>query len=330
MLTLQEELSSLLVDQPSHFRNLTVFPLIRPKQTGSESDYLLLDGGISSGLVHVAELHASGTVPELRLENKADKPVLLLNGEELMGAKQNRVLNLTILAPSKCVIVIPVSCVEAGRWHMNSPDFEPAGHVMYSEARAEQVSQVTQSMRSCGTPSSDQGSVWRNIAAKAARLRSVSPTGAMSDIYRSHAASVEAFVRAFSWQEQQSGTAFCIGGRLFGIDVFDHPKVMQRLLPKLLRSYALDALDRAPETSAPANEGELTTFVTRIGQAQTYSDKALGLGKDVRFNGQDVTGAALWAEGRYVHICAFARMGSDGEGAALRTHLTKPSSRRLL
>jgi len=288
-----------------------------------------LDDGISSGLVHVAELHTSGTVPELKLENKADKPVLLLNGEELLGAKQNRVLNLTILAPSKCVIVIPVSCVEAGRWQMNNPDFQPAGHVMYSEARAEQVSQVTQSMRSSGTPASDQGSVWRSIAAKAARLKSVSPTGAMSEIYRSHAASVEAFVRAFSWQEQQSGAAFCISGQLVGIDVFDHPKVMQKLLPKLLRSYALDALDRTPETSAPANEQELTTFMTRLGQAQTFSDQALGLGKDIRFYGDGVTGAGLWAEGRYVHICAFVRMRSEGEGPAVWTHLTRPSRRPL-
>ena len=225
MLSLQEELSSLVVGQPSHFRNLTVFPLIRPEHTGTESDYLLLDDGISSGLVHVAELQASGIVPELRLENKADKPVLLLNGEELLGAKQNRVLNLTILAPSNCVIVIPVSCVEAGRWRMNTPDFQPAGHVMYSEARAEQISQVTKSMRASGAPSSDQESVWRNIAAKAARLKSVSPTGAMSDIYRSHTASVEGFVRAFSCQEQQSGAAFCIGGRFIGLDVFDCPKV---------------------------------------------------------------------------------------------------------
>jgi hypothetical protein len=42
----------------------------------------------------------------------------LLDGEELIGAKQNRALNLTILAPAKQVIVIPVSCVEAGRWHL--------------------------------------------------------------------------------------------------------------------------------------------------------------------------------------------------------------------
>ena len=69
--------------------------------------------------------------------------MLLLDGEELVGAKQNRVLNLTILAPARQAITIPVSCVEAGRWHAESDAFRPAGHVMYSRARAAKASQVS-------------------------------------------------------------------------------------------------------------------------------------------------------------------------------------------
>ena len=75
-------------------------------------------------------------MPELRFENLGQKPVLLLDGEELIGAKQNRVVNLTILAPPKQVIVIPVSCVEAGRWHVQTEAFRTAVHVMYSRARS--------------------------------------------------------------------------------------------------------------------------------------------------------------------------------------------------
>jgi hypothetical protein len=39
-------------------------------------------------------------VPQLLFINDAMRPVLLLDGEELVGAKQNRVLNLTVLAPA--------------------------------------------------------------------------------------------------------------------------------------------------------------------------------------------------------------------------------------
>ncbi len=129
MWTLQEEFSRIEIGRSSQFRNLTLFPLIRRRVPIQELDYLLLEDGIAQGKVRVTELHAGGSVPELRLENNADLPVLLVDGEELVGAKQNRVLNLTILAPAKHTTVIPVSCVEAGRscirqgaeneWHMS-------------------------------------------------------------------------------------------------------------------------------------------------------------------------------------------------------------------
>ncbi len=102
MRTLQEEFSCIEIGRSSQFRNLTLFPLMRPSVPVPQLDYLLLEDGIAQGKVRVTELHAGGSVPELRLENNADLPVLLVDGEELVGAKQNRVLNLTILAPAMC------------------------------------------------------------------------------------------------------------------------------------------------------------------------------------------------------------------------------------
>src|SRR6266571_2201899 len=163
MRTLQQEFSGIEIGRSSQFRNLTLFPLIRRSVPIQELDYLLLEDGIAQGKVRVTELQAGGSVPELRLENNAELPVLLVDGEELVGAKQNRVLNLTILAPAKHTTVIPVSCVEAGRWKMASPDLKPDCHVMYSGIRAKRVFQVTASMRSNGTRKSDQGAVWSSV-----------------------------------------------------------------------------------------------------------------------------------------------------------------------
>jgi len=239
-------------------------------------DYLLLEDGIAQGKVRVTELHAGGSVPELRLENNADLPVLLVDGEQLVGAKQNRVLNLTILAPAKHTTVIPVSCVEAGRWRMESADLKPAEHFMYSLGRGERVTQVTASMRSNGTRNSDQGAVWRNIASKATRLKTSSPTGAMSAIYERHANAVEEFARAFTWQEGQCGVAFAISGRILGLEIFDHPEVMRRFFQKLVRSYALDALDAALAGNQPASVEAVCALVSQIGVARSFAEQALG------------------------------------------------------
>jgi hypothetical protein len=326
MRTLQEEFSHIEIGGSSEFRNLALFPLVRPSIPAPAMDYLLLEDGIAQGKVRVTELHAGGSVPELRLENDADLPVLLVDGEELVGAKQNRVLNLTILAPAKQTTVIPVSCVEAGRWRMASADLKTADHVMYSLGRGEQMAQVTASMRSSGTRKSDQGAIWRNIADKAVRLRTSSPTGAMSDIYERHAKSVEEFARAFAWQENQCGVAFAIGGQILGLEIFDHPEVMRRFFQKLVRSYALDALDAAPAANGAASVETVRALVTQVGAAQSFMEQALGIGKDVRFNGREISGAALWAHERYVHICTFTKNGAKTPN--FWTRITRPSQRR--
>jgi hypothetical protein len=331
MWTLQEEFSLIEIGQSSQFRNLTLFPLMRRSTPVPvrQLDYLLLEDGIAQGQVRVTELHAGGSVPELLLENNADLPVLLVDGEELVGAKQNRVLNLTILAPAKQATVIPVSCVEAGRWSMSSADLKTADHVMYSLGRGVRVTHVTESMRSNGTRRSDQGAVWRDIAAKAVRLKASSPTGAMSAIYERHASSVEEFARAFTWQEGQCGVAFAIGGRILGLEIFDHAGVMRKFFEKLVRSYALDALDAAPLANEPTSVEAVGALVTQIGAAPSFTEQALGLGKDVRFNGPEISGAALWAQERYVHICTFAKNGKSSDACSFWTRITRPSHRRM-
>jgi hypothetical protein len=291
-------------------------------------DYLLLEDGIAQGKVMVTELRAGGSVPELRLENNADLPVLLIDGEELVGAKQNRVLNLTILAPAKQITVIPVSCVEAGRWGMSWADLKTADYMMYSLGRGERLAQVTESMRSNGTRKSDQQAVWRNIAAKAIRLKASSPTGAMAGIFESNASSLEEFTRAFTWQEGQCGVAFAIGGRVLGLEVFDHAEAMRRFFQKLVRSYALDALDADPSAHEPASIDAACALVTQIGAAQSFAEQALGLGNDVRFDGPEVSGAALWAQERYVHICSFAKNGRSSDASGFWTRMSRPSQRR--
>src|SRR5712664_2604068 len=142
MWTLQEEFARIEIGQASQIRNLKLFPLIR-RNASQPLDYLLLEDGIAQGKVRVTELSGGGSVPELSITNTAELPVLLVDGEELVGAKQNRVLNLTILVPAKHTTVIPVSCVEAGRWSRAGSDLRTADHVMYSGLRAKRVLHVT-------------------------------------------------------------------------------------------------------------------------------------------------------------------------------------------
>jgi hypothetical protein len=326
MMTLKEEISRVVAGEPQHFRNLTLMPLFRHDVHTAEPEYLLLEEAISRALAQVTEIGAGGSVPELRFESRAEQPTLLLDGEELVGAKQNRVLNLSVLAPPHATIIIPVSCVESGRWRQDTPSFRPGDHVMYARGRAARAGQVTESMRLDGTRRSDQSAVWEQLHTKAERMEGASPTRAMDAIFTRHAYSVEEYLRSFSCAEGQAGMLFALGGVPVGLDLFDHPATLRRLFPKLVRSYALDALDEAGEKPEPAEKAKMLAWMETLAAAPAFSQPGVGLGKDVRFQGLGVSGAGLWALERYIHLCAFATQGQPGP-YGFQTRLSSPRRR---
>ena len=130
---------------------------------------------------------------------------------------------------------------------------------------------------------------------------------AMSAIYDQHSTDIENFVNAFTALEKQVGALFAINGKVLGFDLFDYPATLQKLLPKLVRSYALDAIDNRvdkPSTPSTANAQELLQVATK---ASAKAFPAIGKGEDVRYLEADITGGGLIADGRLVHLSAFRR-----------------------
>lgn len=300
---IRETLQHLRFGPETTFEQLTMYPLLNGG--GHSPDYLMLRQAIGNGTFRITEVSEGGSVPQLSAANEGAQPVLIIDGEELVGAKQNRVVNVSILVPAKRVIPIPVSCVERGRWSYRSRDFSPSKHHIYAEARARHMGNVSGSLRSAGTRDANQRAVWLGISEKMASLGAQSPTEAMSDIYERHLSSIEDYVRAFRPAAGQVGAVFAIAGRPFGLDIFDSSEPFEALLDKLVRSYALDAIDTSGE---PATAPELQPpedFLAAVTAAKTETYPAVGLGEDVRLEGTNLVGAALVADGRIVHLSAF-------------------------
>jgi hypothetical protein len=115
-------LGRLTIGTPLHHHNLTHFPLHWPDQL--EPPYVLLCRAIELGTAVVKEISESGSVPHLQLINKGLRPILVPEGEILVGAKQYRVVNVTVLVAAKTTFTLPVSCVEHGRWQYRSQAFQ--------------------------------------------------------------------------------------------------------------------------------------------------------------------------------------------------------------
>ena len=302
MKTVVNALGRLEVGSPTSFASLTVFPLLG--DAGSRPDYATLDEAIEQGWFEVSEVSRAGSVPELKAVNRGDRAVFMMDGEELIGTKQNRVLNLTILAPSGKTLVVPVTCVEQGRWSSRSPAMVSSRDALYSKARLAQLMSVSRSYSEQRRPMSDQAALWSELAGKAQDLRVSSPTEAMSDMYAKHNHRVGDYERAFTATDGQCGAMFAIGDRLVGLELFEHPEVLRKMLRKVVRSYALDAIQAGESREVPSVTAA-REFLTQLADGRGETFPAVGLGRDVRITGDRLTGAALVVDDRVVHLCAF-------------------------
>ena len=302
-----DALTGIKVGESIAFRNLSVFPLF--SSVKNPADYITLDEALERKLSVITEISEGGSVPELKFVNSGSVGVFLLDGEELVGAKQNRIINISIVVPAITTLVIPVSCVEAGRWSHRSRQFSSAPRAHYADGRARKMAQVSASLRATGQRRSDQSEVWSNIREKSENFRVTSATSAMSDIYEQESPRLETYVGAFPVLEGQSGALFAVDGRVVGLDLFDSPETFRKLFPKLLRSYGLDALESAGREK-PAKETRISAaiadaFLKRISSAKVEEFPALGEGTDLRLSGRNMTGAALAADGHIIHLSAF-------------------------
>lgn len=117
-------LETLHAATPVTFGDIAVIPL--RTLAFVDPPWLLLSEALASASVEISEISDQGTVPTIHIANRGVQDVLLLDGEELVGAKQNRILNTAVLVRAHSTLEVPVSCVEEGRWRYRSRRFLPA------------------------------------------------------------------------------------------------------------------------------------------------------------------------------------------------------------
>jgi hypothetical protein len=307
-------------------KNLSIFPLFSTYALNLE--YLTLDEALAAASIEVTEVDNAGTVPELKVINKSPMMVLIMDGEELVGAKQNRIVNTTILIQGDSTTVIPVSCVEQGRWAYESRQFSSSERIMSSRMRAVKSEQVHRSIRTSGSYRSDQGAIWNEIATKASRMEAESPTMAMSRIYDKERSSLSDYVRRFRVVDMQVGAVFLINGKVVGLDSFGKPETFAKVFRKLVESYALDAIDWSEQASPRKTlKSDVTRFLLAASTTTVETSQSVGLGTDVRLESRALTGFALAHEVQILHLSIFARSNGHREDTH-RSRMQRFSSRR--
>jgi hypothetical protein len=328
--SIQGYLGSLQLGEIQQFKNLTMVPVVSDYDDGL--GYITLGEALGAGSIEIREVSEGGSVPELRVVNRAGKMVLILDGEELVGAKQNRIVNTTILVAVGAEIVIPVSCVEQGRWNYKSDVFSSNQRVMNPSIRQVKARDVNASLRSSGEYRSDQSAIWREVAGLASRRGAVSESMDMDLVFDKEAPVIKEYLEGFALVDHQVGAVFLVNGKVVGMDAFGSSATFSRVFKNLLESYALDAVDRfKKEADVGAGKKAASDVLAGASAAKAESRPSIGLGIDLRLESEKLVGFALEHESRVVHICLFPNTGSrktEGSNRIVR-HSTRRQRRGL-
>jgi len=302
---LPELLSGVAVADPSQSGGLQVFGLRH--NFPSPLTYRTLDDAIADASLEVTEVSEGGSVPTLRLVNKSDTWLFLMAGEQLIGAKQNRVLNTSLMVAGHADVPIPVSCVEQGRWSHRSHAFGSHGTASHGKLRKVLTESVTTSYHADATPRSDQGKVWGEVSRKLGSVRSSSDTMALEQAYTDTKPLLDRFDAELpSAPEGCNGVVFALHGQVVALDLFDQPSTLVKLWPKLVRAFALDAIEPPTEAVPPAvTKAAVAEWLAKLTTVTPDQFKSPGLGDDMRLKTAEMVGAGLVVEESMVHLQAF-------------------------
>lgn len=292
------EVSRYKVLAPISHGKLTVFPIVA-SSTRDASWFLTLDEGVRSGEVVVTEAgqlpmmirrplprprYGTAEVNKLILLNNSDRPLLLLAGEIVTGGKQDRVIGKDRIVPAHSdPIDLDVFCVEPGRWTGASNEFKSMGAQMAQpavrkQAMAEKDQQkVWDSVRANNSETVEVVASAPTVNTAASSIGGLRSTTSYAQVMNNTAVQreldkiAEPVTREYKSliaelrAKNAVGVVAAVNGQIVWADIFASPQLLERYWPKLVRSYAAEAM---------------TTRVaygkTDVGAAQAFVDKLEG------------------------------------------------------
>jgi len=286
------------LDEPTVHRGIAVIPLYPLRDP--EAAYVTLADGLRRG-VRITETGPDGSVPELVVENPLDERVLLYDGEELIGAKQNRILNLTVLLAPQSRTRIPVSCVEAGRWRMRSAAFAAASHTAGPELRLRKAQVLGANPLARGVAQSE---VWSAIDEQSLRRGVSSPTAAHADLFTHHRAALRELRQAFPARSGQCGVILVLPDGHLCLDYLSRPDAYADHHRKLLDGYLMDAFDQLDRPAAGNEPADW--LLDQLALVPLSRRGSAGLGTDLRAWTKIMAATGLELDGELLQLSAYA------------------------
>lgn len=281
------------------FENITIVPLFL--EMGNIPNFISLTSALGTGKFLVQEVSYHGEVSTLKVINNLEEKVFILDGEELKGGKQNRVINASILVGENSILNIPVSCTERGRWSYISSYHSEPEVVIPSLMRSKKNVFVYEHLKNMGKYVSDQNLIWEEVERYSQKYRIKSRTYALRDIYENLKETLYKNMAKFPLLDKQKGLIAFINGEIKGLDLISLSSVYKDLHEKLIKSYIIDSIIEK-ESFNKNHQENIEKFFDEIKSCEILKFKSIGLGWDYRLKGKNIMGSVLIYEDAPIHM----------------------------
>ncbi len=272
-------------------------------------EYVSLATALKKNYLEIKEIDESAEVNRIIAVNKSPHYIFLMDGDILEGAKQNRVLNTSVLLAPERKYTIPVSCVEQGRWNFVSHKFNSADYAAPFKLRSHKTYRIKENLANAGTHFSNQGEVWDDVEEYATIFNVKSSTSNLSDIYSEKQDDFKKFMASFQSTNGANGIAVFARKKLLSVDVFNRTDIYSEYFTKILKSVAFEIFSLKPEkekiTEAEAKFKTQDFFdvIEKTGKAKF---PGVGVGNEYRFETKEFVGFSLNYEEHLVHLAGLS------------------------
>jgi len=270
-------------------------------------NYVSLAEAIEKNFIVIKEINESADVNNLYVINTSDQYVFMMDGDILQGAKQNRVLNTSVLLQPKSKGMIPVSCVERGRWSFVSDKFTHSDYTAPSRMRAKKSRHVRDSLKNFDEHRSNQREVWSDVDHYSNILNIHSATDNLSDIYHKKQKSFNDQAMKFKVDPNANGVAIFIRKKLLSIDIFNRKNIHSSYFNKLVKGAAFEAINLKSTNEKPTKEEayfKTISLLDNLDKQEYIIHRGVGVGNEKRYQSDEVSGFELSYKQNLIHLSA--------------------------
>ncbi len=245
------------------------------------------------GLVTIGECDSTN-VEKVKLKNNSVSPLILLDGEEIAGSLQNRIVAQTMIIPPKSEMEIPVNCSEKGRNEYKS-EFQYSDYIANSNTRRKKAYNKNNPL---------QEVVWNSIDDLETDKNTSSKTKALRDSYEKNKYDIDSYLKHFKMENNQIGV-ICIVENKVGIEIFNNHSLYEKYDEMLLRSYIIDS---SSSEKINISDNELENILASINEDSFIKKEAIGLGKYYKISNSYGNGQILIYKNDIVHASFFKKI----------------------